>query len=68
MKPSLQLTVSQQITLTPQLQQAIRLLQLSTFDLQQEIQTLIESNPMLEVISNENECKEENTHTEIELF
>lgn len=49
MKQSLQLKIGQQLTMTPQLQQAIRLLQLSTVDLQQEIQTLIESNPMLEV-------------------
>ncbi len=49
MKPSLQLKISQQLTMTPQLQQAIRLLQLSTIDLQQEIQQALDSNPMLEV-------------------
>ena len=49
MKVSLQLKLGQQLTMTPQLQQAIRLLQLSTLDLQQEIQEAIESNPMLEV-------------------
>lgn len=49
MKPSLQLKISQNLTMTPQLQQAIRLLQLSTLDLQQEIQETVESNPMLEV-------------------
>lgn len=48
MKPSLQLNIGQHLTLTPQLQQAIRLLQLSTLDLQQEIQQVVESNPMLE--------------------
>lgn len=53
MKPSLQLSISQQLTLTPQLQQAIRLLQLSTLDLQQEIQQVVESNPMLESTPNE---------------
>lgn len=53
MKPSLQLSINQQLTLTPQLQQAIRLLQLSTLDLQQEIQQIVESNPMLEVTPNE---------------
>ncbi|MCA0402270.1 MAG: RNA polymerase factor sigma-54 [Proteobacteria bacterium] len=53
MKPSLQLSIGQQLTLTPQLQQAIRLLQLSTLDLQQEIQQAVESNPMLEVAPNE---------------
>jgi len=49
MKHSLQLKFSQQLTMTPQLQQAIRLLQLSTLDLQQEIQEAIESNPLLEI-------------------
>lgn len=48
MKLSLQLNIGQHLTLTPQLQQAIRLLQLSTIDLQQEIQQIVESNPMLE--------------------
>jgi RNA polymerase sigma-54 factor len=49
MKASLQLKIGQQLTMTPQLQQAIRLLQLSTLDLQSEIQEALESNPMLEV-------------------
>lgn len=49
MKLSLQLKLGQQLTMTPQLQQAIRLLQLSTLDLQQEIHEALESNPMLEV-------------------
>ncbi len=49
MKLSLQLKLGQQLTMTPQLQQAIRLLQLSTLDLQAEIQEALESNPMLEV-------------------
>lgn len=49
MKQSLQLKISQQLTMTPQLQQAIRLLQLSTLDLQQEIQTMVDANPMLEL-------------------
>ncbi len=48
MKASLELKIGQQLTMTPQLQQAIRLLQLSTLDLQQEIQQALESNPMLE--------------------
>ena len=48
MKPSLVLKMGQQLTMTPQLHQAIRLLQLSTLDLQQEIQEALESNPMLE--------------------
>jgi len=49
MRPSLQLRIGQQLTMTPQLQQAIKLLQLSTLDLQQEIQEALESNPLLEV-------------------
>jgi len=49
MKPSLQLRVGTQLTMTPQLQQAIQLLQLSTLDLCQEIQQALESNPMLEL-------------------
>ncbi len=49
MKLSLQLKMGQQLTMTPQLQQAIRLLQLSTLDLQQEIHSALESNPMLEL-------------------
>lgn len=53
MKPSLQLNIGQHLTLTPQLQQAIRLLQLSTLDLQQEIQQVVESNPMLEATPHE---------------
>ncbi|MCK8306075.1 RNA polymerase factor sigma-54, partial [Erwinia amylovora] len=44
----LQLRLSQQLAMTPQLQQAIRLLQLSTRELQQEIQLALESNPLLE--------------------
>ena len=49
MKQSLQLKLGQQLVMTPQLQQAIKLLQLSTVDLQQEIQEALETNPMLEV-------------------
>lgn len=53
MKASLQLKLGQSLTMTPQLQQAIRLLQLSTLDLQQEIQQALESNPMLETPEDE---------------
>ena len=49
MKQSLQLKIGQSLTMTPQLQQAIRLLQLSTLDLQAEVQELVEVNPMLEI-------------------
>lgn len=53
MKASMQLNLSQQLTLTPQLQQAIRLLQLSSQDLNHEIQEALEANPMLEISSND---------------
>ena len=53
MKQSLQLKLGQQLTMTPQLQQAIRLLQLSTLDLQQEIQQALDSNPLLEAEEDE---------------
>lgn len=49
MKQGLHLKLGQQLTMTPQLQQAIRLLQLSTLDLNQEIQQALEENPMLEL-------------------
>ncbi|RMG57547.1 MAG: RNA polymerase factor sigma-54 [Gammaproteobacteria bacterium] len=50
MKQSIQLKLGQSLTMTPQLQQAIRLLQLSSLDLQQEIQQALEENPLLELI------------------
>lgn len=50
MKTSLQLKIGQSLTMTPQLQQAIRLLQLSNMELQLEIQEALESNMMLESI------------------
>lgn len=59
MKQSLQLKIGQQLTMTPQLQQAIKLLQLSTLDLQQEIQQALESNPMLDL--NEEQEAEDKT-------
>ncbi len=49
MKPSLQLRIGHQLTMTPQLQQAIRLLQLSAVDLQTEIQEALDTNSMLEL-------------------
>ena len=48
LKPSLQLRLGQQLTMTPQLQQAIRLLQLPALDLQQTIREALEQNVMLE--------------------
>ncbi|MET0089109.1 MAG: RNA polymerase factor sigma-54 [Candidatus Thiodiazotropha sp.] len=49
MKQALQLRLGQHLTMTPQLQQAIRLLQLSALDLTQEVQEVLEANPMLEI-------------------
>ena len=55
MKQGLQLRLSQQLAMTPQLQQAIRLLQLSTLELQQELQQALESNPLHEQIDTHEE-------------
>jgi RNA polymerase sigma-54 factor len=49
MKPALQIRLNQTLALTPQLQQAIRLLQLSSMELELELNTAIESNPLLEL-------------------
>ena len=49
MKQGLQVRLSQHLALTPQLQQSIRLLQLSTLELQQEVEQMLEANPFLEV-------------------
>lgn len=59
MKQSLHIQLGQQLKMTPQLQQAIRLLQLSALDLRQEIQETVEANPMLEV--------DEESHNEVSL-
>ena len=48
LKPSLQLRIGQQLTMTPQLQQAIRLLQLASLDLQAHVRETLETNVMLE--------------------
>src|SRR5579875_3440482 len=48
MKQTLQLRVSQHLALTPQLQQSIRLLQLSTLELHQELEQILSENPLLE--------------------
>ncbi|MGM0593128.1 MAG: RNA polymerase factor sigma-54 [Pseudomonadota bacterium] len=58
MKQSLQLRLGQQLTMTPQLQQAIRMLQLSTLELQMEIQQALDSNLMLEVAEEAEEQEE----------
>lgn len=48
MKPGLSLRVSQHLALTPQLQQSIRLLQLSTLEMAQEVEQMLDDNPFLE--------------------
>jgi RNA polymerase sigma-54 factor len=48
MKQTLQLKLSQHLTLTPQLQQSIRLLQLSTLELNAEVERMLQENPLLE--------------------
>jgi RNA polymerase sigma-54 factor len=53
MKPTLQLKLSQHLTLTPQLQQSIRLLQLSTLELNAEVERLLQENPLLEKAEDE---------------
>src|SRR5512144_411803 len=53
MKQTLQLKLSQHLTLTPQLQQSIRLLQLSTIELNAEVERLLQENPLLEKAEDE---------------
>ena len=65
MKQTLQLKLGQQLKMTPQLQQAIRLLQLSTLDLQQEIQEALDSNPMLEVTEDQEELHASDNNLDI---
>jgi RNA polymerase sigma-54 factor len=75
MKQALQLRLGQHLTMTPQLQQAIKLLQLSTLELQQEIQEVLDSNLMLEIAdegeefqhSGNGEAAAETTHSDSEV-
>src|SRR5664280_1008925 len=55
MKQGLSLRVSQHLALTPQLQQSIRLLQLSTLELGQEVEQMLDDNPFLERVAEEAE-------------
>lgn len=66
MKLSMGMKVSTSLSLTPQLQQAIKLLQLSSLELEQEIQAQLDSNPLLEMIdpSDENPSVAESKNTE----
>ena len=58
MKQTLQLKLTQHLTLTPQLQQSIRLLQLSTLELNAEVDRLLQENPLLEREEGEEEAQE----------
>jgi RNA polymerase sigma-54 factor len=61
MKQALQFRLGQSLTMTPQLQQAIRLLQLSTLELNTEIQDALDSNMMLEIGDDSENSENENT-------
>ena len=61
LKPSISLKLGQQLRMTPQLQQAIRLLQLSSIDLEMEIQEALDSNFMLEEVDPESDSSSEET-------
>ena len=67
MKPTLQLKLSQQLKLTPQLQQSIRLLQLSTIELNQEIERIVQENPLLELREEWDSVNDENVNVSEEL-
>ncbi len=58
MKPGLSLRTSQQLALTPQLQQSIRLLQLSTLEMAQEVEQMLDENPFLELEAETAELEE----------
>ena len=62
MKQNLQFKASQHLSLTPQLQQSIKLLQMSSVELNQELEILIQQNPLIEMIEEE-EDEEENKNT-----
>ena len=57
MKQTLQLKLSQHLTLTPQLQQSIRLLQLSTIELNAEVERMLQENPLLERAESEEDAR-----------
>lgn len=56
MKQNLQLRISQNLALTPQLQQSIRLLQLSTLELNQELESILQDNPLLELVEGDDDA------------
>jgi RNA polymerase sigma-54 factor len=59
MKQNLQLRISQNLTLTPQLQQSIRLLQMSSLELNQELELILQENPLLELLEGEESGNED---------
>jgi RNA polymerase sigma-54 factor len=61
MKQNLQFKASQHLSLTPQLQQSIKLLQMSSVELNQELEILIQQNPLIEMIEEEDEEENKNT-------
>jgi RNA polymerase sigma-54 factor len=67
MKPGLQFRLHQQLTLTPQLQQAIRLLQLSQLELEAELRQIAEGNPLLE-FAEETEAEAASVDAQDEIF
>lgn len=68
MKQSLQLRIGQSLSMTPQLQHAIKLLQLSSLELQAEIQDALDANPLLEVDENiQNEKPEETKNNDEDI-
>jgi RNA polymerase sigma-54 factor len=65
MKQNLQLRISQNLALTPQLQQSIRLLQLSSLELDQELEVILQENPLLELVDGDNpDADIENSNTQ----
>ena len=63
MKQGLQLRTSQNLALTPQLQQSIRLLQLSTLELNQELEIILQENPLLELVEGDEDSEASNAES-----
>ncbi len=63
MKQNLQFKASQHLSLTPQLQQSIKLLQMSSVELNQELEILIQQNPLIEIFEEEDEEENKNSPT-----
>jgi RNA polymerase sigma-54 factor len=68
LKQGLSVKLGQSLSMTPQLQQAIRLLQLSSIELQQEIQENLDTNPLLERIEDSNETNQEDNRQDNEVI